>query len=73
MTLQWHGVALLGLAAIAYVARATWRTWMGAKASCGGSCSCAGSASKTNQPGARITIVPVEELRVRRRENGPGG
>jgi hypothetical protein len=50
------------LAAAAYVARATWRTWHPKAAACGGGC-CGKAAPQTSAE----TFVAADEVRVRRR------
>jgi len=51
------------VAAAAYVARATWRTWHPKPGACGGGC---GSGCATAAPTTE-TLIPVEQLTVRRR------
>jgi len=62
-------VGMIVLAASAFLVRQSWRTWFGAKGSCGGGCSCAGKKSATNNgasgPGA--PLISVDELTSRLR------
>jgi hypothetical protein len=59
---QWLLVSICVLLAVAYVARAVWRTWHPKAGSCGGGCGCATPAETP-----RVTIIPEEQLTVRRR------
>jgi hypothetical protein len=47
------GVALAG--AVVYIARATWKTWFGAKAGCGSGCG--KCASPEPEPGRKIRLL----------------
>ena len=58
--LTFAGVALAG----AYLARAAWRTWHPKPGGCGGGCGCATAVPPAAE---RITLIPAEQLTVRRR------
>jgi hypothetical protein len=60
MDVQLILVGLILALAILYLARRTWRTWAGKGRSCGG-CKCG-----DNKP--RETLIPVDQLHVRRRD-----
>jgi hypothetical protein len=66
MTWQLLLVMLIVAGAACYLARQTWRSWGGKKSGCGGSCGCAGrpTSSASNSP----TLIPAEQLTLRRRE-----
>ena len=70
---QWLVVGIIALAATLYLVRATWRTWFATKGSCGGSCSCAASADSAAQAGKGVTMIPVDQLRLRSAERPPPG
>jgi hypothetical protein len=63
-------VALIVLAAVAYLARRTWRTLTGRKAGGCGGCSCAKPPSVTESRG---TLIPADQitLRLRKRPDPP--
>jgi hypothetical protein len=62
-------VALIVLAAVAYLARRTWRSLTGRKAGgCGGGCGCAATAQAPERQG---TFIPAGQLTVRRRDVAP--
>jgi hypothetical protein len=67
---QTIAVVLIVAAAVLYLARATWRTWGGAKGGCGGGCGC-----KTAPPagGERPTFIPAEQVGLRRRRDASPG
>ena len=59
-------VALTVLAAVAYLARRTWRSLTGRKAGgCGGGCGCAEAPSAAE---GQTTLIPAGQLKIRRRE-----
>jgi len=60
MNWQLLAVGVIVAAAVSYLARQTWRTWSAKKSGCGG-CGC-GSKSNDN-----ATVIPVEQLTLRRR------
>ena len=65
MMWQWLVVLACVLLAAAYVARSMWRTWHPKPGGCGGECGCAAPSTET----PRVTMIPVEQLTVRRRMN----
>ncbi len=70
MDWQWIAVLACVLPAAAYVARRAWQTWHPAAGGCGGGCGtgCAGdpqAGTPTEEP--RMTLIPADQLRVRRR------
>jgi hypothetical protein len=64
-------VLLIVAAAVVYLARSSWRTWRGRKTGCGGGCSCA--KTSVAPAGAREggTLIPLEQLSLRRRPAPP--
>ncbi|HEY7312410.1 MAG TPA: hypothetical protein VH643_23805 [Gemmataceae bacterium] len=58
-------VGVLVLLALIYLGRQTLRTWRGKGAGCG-ACKCSGTAKTANASGAE-TLIPVEQIRLRRR------
>jgi hypothetical protein len=67
MDWQLLAVGLLVAGAVAYLGRSAWRTWAGVKGGCGGGCGCAkGSAPAADS--ARGTLIPVEQITLRRRD-----
>jgi len=57
-------VIVIVTAAAAYVARKTWRAWLGTKAGgCGGGCGC---ASKATEARDKTILIPVNQLGLRR-------
>ncbi len=63
-------VALTVTAAVVYLGRSSWRTWRGRKAGCG-SCSCAKSPAPAAEANGSTTLIPVEQLSLRRRPAPP--
>ncbi|HKI33486.1 MAG TPA: hypothetical protein VKA46_16645 [Gemmataceae bacterium] len=65
-------VAMIVLAAAAYLARRTWRAWAGGKAGGCGGCRCAAPPAPTAGQG---TLIPAEQitLRLRKGANPPAG
>lgn len=59
-------VAVLVLLALWYLGRRTLRTWRGKGAGCGG-CT-RPSAAKTPNVSAPETLIPIEQVRLRRRD-----
>jgi hypothetical protein len=60
---QWLIVLICVALAAAYVVRAVWRTWHPKAGGCGGGCGCATPAETP-----RETLIPAEQLTLRRRE-----
>ena len=65
-------VALMVLVAALYLGRRSWRTWRVSKSGCAGSCGCA-SKAKPAESNGQATLIPSEQLTLRRREPGGGG
>jgi hypothetical protein len=63
-------VVLIVAAAVLYLGRAGWRVWSGAKGSCGGSCGCGRAGAAGKETVATPTIIPADQLRLRRRDSG---
>jgi hypothetical protein len=61
MAWQWAVVLACVLAATAYIARAAWQTWRPKAGSCGGGCGCEAAESP------RVTLIPVDQIKMRRR------
>ncbi len=59
-------VALLVVLALLYLGRQTLRTWRGKGGGCG-SCKCPGSATASTSTTNADKLIPVEEVRLRRR------
>ncbi len=60
-------VAMIVLAAVAYLVRRTWRTLTPGKAGgCGGGCGCARTASAPKEQG---TLIPLEQITLRNRKD----
>jgi hypothetical protein len=66
MDWQLWAVGVLVALAAAYLGRQTWRTWAGNKAGCGG-CKCDGAPKTSTENGARVSLIPPEQVRLRRR------
>jgi hypothetical protein len=58
-------VAMIVLAAVAYLARRTWRSLMGRKAGGCAGCSCAKPPAATEEHG---TLIPAEQITLRARK-----
>jgi hypothetical protein len=58
-------VALIVLAAVAYLARRVWRALAGRKSGGCGGCSCARAPSTEERPGA---LIPAEQITLRLRQ-----
>jgi hypothetical protein len=58
-------VDVLMVLALVYLGRRTLRTWRGQGAGCGG-CKCS-STAKTSDGAAVETLIPIEQVRLRRR------
>ncbi len=56
-------VLIVGAAAV-YLVRQTWRTWSGA--GCRGGCGC--SRTPVAPPEGKVTLIPADQLTLRRRE-----
>jgi hypothetical protein len=65
-------VGLLVAGAAGYLVRQTWRTWTVSKTSCGGGCDCGGKATAPTAGNGRATLIPPEQLSVRRRQPHSG-
>jgi hypothetical protein len=59
-------VGVVLLLALAYLGRRTLRAWRGAGAGCG-ECKCSSAAARPDRNGTPETLIPVEQLRLRRR------
>jgi len=59
-------VGVLVCVALAYLGRRTMRAWRGKGSSCGG-CKCPGTAQTSNATGTAHTLIPVEQITLRRR------
>ncbi len=70
MFLDWQVLLVLAVVAAAacYLARQAYRTWRASKAGCGGGCGCGTKTTGAKQPD--VTLIPTEQLTVRRH---PGG
>ena len=64
MTWQWISVFACVLLAAVYIARTAWRTWHPKPGACGGGCG-SGCATPPEEP--RVTLIPSEQLTLRRR------
>jgi len=64
MDWQWIVVLACILSAGAYVARRAWRTWRPKAGTCAGGC---GSGCATAVEAPRVTLIPADQLKVRRR------
>jgi FeoB-associated Cys-rich membrane protein len=62
---------LIVLGAAAYLARQVWRSCRGARSGCGGGCGCGKKAPAPG--GTAVTLIPADQLTVRRRQAGPEG
>jgi hypothetical protein len=58
-------VAVIVMLSLVYLGRQTVRTWRGKGAGCGG-CECATKSDRTKATAAN-TLIPVEQLKLRRR------
>jgi hypothetical protein len=63
----WLVMVLVG-GASAYLGRSAWQTWRGAKGGCGKSCGCAKVTNAPPEPNERGTLIPVEQIKLRRRD-----
>jgi hypothetical protein len=59
-------VLLIVAVASCYLARRAWRTWTARKGACGGGCSCSGKAVSSPVDGPNSTLIPIEQLTLRR-------
>jgi hypothetical protein len=66
MNWQLPTVLLIVLLASCYLARRAWRTWTARKGACGGGCSCSGKAASAPADGPTSTLIPIEQLTLRR-------
>jgi hypothetical protein len=63
-------VVLIVTVAVLYLVRQTWRAWSPRKGACGGGCSCPGkSAAPAEENGVSATLIPAEQLTLRRRRD----
>jgi hypothetical protein len=60
-------VGVLVCVALAYLGRRTLRAWRGKGSGCGGGCKCPGTAQTSNATGTAHTLIPVEQITLRRR------
>jgi hypothetical protein len=71
MSWQLPLVVMIVLAAVAYLARRTWRSLTARKVGgCGGGCGCAQAASA---PKGQETLIPLEQVTLRNRRDGNPG
>lgn len=68
MNWQLITVALIVAAAVLYLGRRSWRTWFARSAGCGGGCGC----SESKAPSSAGSLIPSEQLTIRRRQTDPG-
>ncbi len=66
MDWQFGVVLLCVLLAAGYVTRAAWRTWHPKPGGCGGGCG-TGCATPAAADAPKVTLIPAEQLTVRRR------
>jgi hypothetical protein len=59
-------VGVLVLSALVYLGWMTMRAWRGRGVGCGG-CKCSGTARSSNSGGTVDTLIPVEQITLRRR------
>ncbi|HWG47735.1 MAG TPA: hypothetical protein VN688_33535 [Gemmataceae bacterium] len=59
-------VVVLVILALLYLGRQTLRTWRGKGSSCGG-CKCPNTAKKPNSATTTETLIPIEQVTLRRR------
>ena len=59
-------VLLIVVMAAVYLVRQTWRAWSGASAGCRGGCGC---ARIPEPPEGKVTLIPADQLTLRRRES----
>jgi hypothetical protein len=60
-------VGMVVLLALAYLGRRTLRAWRGKGAGCGGGCKCPSTAQTSDATGTAHTLIPVEQVTLRRR------
>jgi hypothetical protein len=67
--MDWQMIIVLGAvaAAVLYLGRTAWRSWSGAKGGCGGGCGGTSACTSLEQKTDRSPLIPVEEIRLRRR------
>lgn len=71
MDWQLAAVGLIVAVAGAYLLRRSWRTWFGRKAGgCGSGCHCNTNGAAARGPAGQETLIPVEQLTLRRRGSG---
>jgi hypothetical protein len=65
--MDWQLLIVLVVVSVAgaYVARATWRTWRGAKSGCGGGCACPGGKAASPAGDARGNLISPEQVTLR--------
>jgi hypothetical protein len=59
-------VVVLVVVALLYLGRQTLRTWRGRGTGCGG-CKCPDTANPSNATASAETLIPIEQVRLRRR------
>lgn len=64
-------VGVIVALAAAYLARAAWRTWTAARGKCGGGCGCAATTANSTKKNGAVTLIPAEQITLRRREQEP--
>jgi hypothetical protein len=70
--MDWQVYLVLPIVAAAagYLGRQAWRSWRGARGGCGGGCGCAKKSAAPAAGSDRVTIIPVEQLTMRRKDLG---
>ena len=69
MDWQVYLVFLIVAAAAGYLGRQAWRSWRGRPGGCGG-CGCGKKSTAPASGPDRVTIIPVEQLTLRRKDLG---
>ena len=59
-------VGVLVLLSLIYLGRQTLRTWRGQRAGCG-NCKCPGSTKRSDPAEVASTLIPLDQVRLRRR------
>ena len=70
--MSWQLIFVVPIVTVAllYMVRQTWRAWSPRKGACGGGCSCAGkSAPPAAENAPSATLIPAEQLTLRRRRD----
>jgi FeoB-associated Cys-rich membrane protein len=70
--MEWQVYLVLPIvaAAAAYLGLQAWRSWGSGKGGCGGSCGCAKKSPAPAAGADGVTIIPVEQLTLRRKDLG---